>query len=146
MVRSQTTKLIRGFFLDHNLCFRCPNGWCEPILDIYISIHFQWYKELFNLMGFDPYNHSLKIRESIEIPTPQVGVTLGVWGFILSHSPALLGVRCVSRASLLSRTLVSPYLGREPKARVATDKVIFFIPIIFGYFFTRKPNWKKYEL
>jgi hypothetical protein len=24
----------------HNLCFRCSNGWCEPILDIYASITF----------------------------------------------------------------------------------------------------------
>jgi len=43
-------------------------------------------------MGFNPYNRSLKIRESIRIPIPQVEVFLGVWGFILSHSPTLLGV------------------------------------------------------
>jgi len=29
-------------------------------------------------MGFDPYNCSLKIWESFETPTPQVGVALGV--------------------------------------------------------------------
>jgi len=97
-------------------------------------------------MGFDPYNRSLKIRESIGTPTPQVGVTLGVWRFILSHFFALLGVRCVSQASFLSRTFISPYLGHEHKARVTTDKVIFFIPIIFWYFFIRKPSWKNYEL
>jgi hypothetical protein len=43
-------------------------------------------------MGFNPYNHSLKIQESIGIPTPQVGVVLGMWGFILSHSSALPGI------------------------------------------------------
>jgi hypothetical protein len=43
-------------------------------------------------MGFDPYNGSLKIQESIETLTPKVGVHLGVWRFILSHSPILLGV------------------------------------------------------
>jgi hypothetical protein len=43
-------------------------------------------------MGFDPCNRSLKIRESFGIPTPQVGVALGVWGSILSHSPTLPGV------------------------------------------------------
>jgi len=42
-------------------------------------------------MGFDPYNHSLKIWKSIGTPTPKVGVHLGVWCFIPSHSPTLLG-------------------------------------------------------
>ncbi len=35
------------------------------ILNIQISITFQWYNELFNRMRFDPWNCSLKIRESI---------------------------------------------------------------------------------
>ncbi len=42
-------------------------------------------------MNFDPYNRLLKIWESIGTPTPKVGVHLGVWGFIPSHSPTLLG-------------------------------------------------------
>jgi hypothetical protein len=29
-------------------------------------------------MSFDPYNHPLKIRESIVTPTPKMGVHLGV--------------------------------------------------------------------
>jgi hypothetical protein len=29
-------------------------------------------------MSFDPYNRSLKIQESIGIPTPKVGAHLGV--------------------------------------------------------------------
>ncbi len=52
-------------FFGHNLCFRCPNGRCKPILDIYVSITFQWYKELFEVMSFDPCNCAVKIRESI---------------------------------------------------------------------------------
>jgi len=43
-------------------------------------------------MGFDPCNRSLKIWESFGTPTPQVGVALGVWEFILSHFPTLPGV------------------------------------------------------
>jgi hypothetical protein len=27
---------------------------CEPVLDIYFPKAFQWYKELFNSMNFDP--------------------------------------------------------------------------------------------
>jgi hypothetical protein len=92
MVERQIANLIFGLSFGHNLCFKCPNGWCEPILDIYISIDFQWYKELFKPMGFDPCNHSLKIRESFGTPTPEVGVALGVWRFIFSNSPTLLGI------------------------------------------------------
>jgi hypothetical protein len=42
-------------------------------------------------MNFDPYNCLLKVWKSIKTPTPKVGVHLGVWGFIPSHSPTLLG-------------------------------------------------------
>jgi hypothetical protein len=41
-------------------------------------------------MGFNPYNHSLKIQESIGNPTPQVGVVLGCEG---SFSHTLLHFR-----------------------------------------------------
>ncbi len=91
MVRSQIANLILGPSFGHNLCVKCPNGSCEPILNIYVPKAFQWYKDLFNLMGFNPCNRSLKIRESTETPTPKVGTHLGVWGFIPSHSLTLLG-------------------------------------------------------
>ncbi len=74
------------FPFDDNLCFRCPNGSCEPILDIYVSIFFQWYRKFFKPMGFDPCNYALKIRESIWTFIPTMGVHLGVWGFISLHS------------------------------------------------------------
>ncbi len=89
MIGSQIGNLTPDPSFGHNLCFRYPNGLCEPILDIYIPRAFQWYKELFNPMSFDPCNRSLKIWESIGIPTPKVGAHLGVWGFIPSHSLAL---------------------------------------------------------
>jgi hypothetical protein len=87
----QIANLTPGFPFNHNLCFKCPNGSCETILNIYVSIAFHWYKELFDPMGFDPYNRSLKIWKSIETPTPKVRAHLGVWGFIPSHSLALPG-------------------------------------------------------
>jgi hypothetical protein len=31
---SQIVNLTLGPSFDHNLCFKCPNGSCEPILDI----------------------------------------------------------------------------------------------------------------
>jgi hypothetical protein len=87
VVGSQTTSLTPDLSFGHNLCFKCPNESCEPTLDIYVPRVFQWYKELFNITGFDLYNRSLKIWESTETPTPNMGAHLGVWVFILSHSP-----------------------------------------------------------
>jgi hypothetical protein len=89
MVGSQTTNLTPGLFFGHNLCFKSPNGSREPILDIYVLKAFQRYKELLNLMGFDPWNYFLKIQKSIRTPTLKVRVHLGVWGFIPSHSLTL---------------------------------------------------------
>jgi hypothetical protein len=61
----------------------------HTFIDIYVPRAFQWYKELPNLMGFDPCNRSLKIRESTGTPIPKMGAHLGVEVFILSHSPTL---------------------------------------------------------
>jgi hypothetical protein len=92
-------------------------------------------------MGFDPCHHSLKIQESIRTPTPKMGAHLGVGVFILSHPPTFStswehemwfpsfillhsqsprSTKCDSQISLLARTLVSPCLGHEPKAKVVT--------------------------
>jgi hypothetical protein len=93
VVRSQTTNLTPNFSFHHNLCFKCPNRSSEPILDIFVSIVFQWYKKLFKAMGFDPCNRSLKIQESTGTPTPQVEVPLGcvrVYSLTLSCTPGLL--------------------------------------------------------
>jgi hypothetical protein len=54
-----------GPSFGHNLCFRCPNKKCEPILDIYTSRAFHWYKERHKPLRFDPSNRSLKFRESL---------------------------------------------------------------------------------
>jgi hypothetical protein len=64
VVRTQIANLTPHFYFGHNLCFKCPNGSCKPILDIYVLITFQWYKELFKPLCFDPCNCSLNIRES----------------------------------------------------------------------------------
>ncbi len=41
VVGSQTANLTPGLSFAHNLCFRCSNEPCEPILGIYASIAFQ---------------------------------------------------------------------------------------------------------
>jgi hypothetical protein len=53
----------------------------------------------------------MKFQESTRTPTPNMGVHLGVWVFILTLSH--------SWAPLLACTFVNPCLGREPKAKVA---------------------------
>jgi hypothetical protein len=90
LVGSQIAHFDSRPFFGHNLCFWYSNGSYQLILGIEVSRDFQWYKELFKLMNFDPCNCSLKIRESIEILTPKVGAHLGVWGFIPPHSPTLI--------------------------------------------------------
>ncbi len=75
-VGSQTANLTLGLSFGHNLCYRCSNEQCKPILDIYTSIVFQWYKKLFKARSFDPYNHALEIRESIRDSNSQHGSSL----------------------------------------------------------------------
>jgi hypothetical protein len=90
MVGNQIVNLTPNPSFGHNLCFKCPNGSREPILNIYVPRSFQWYKEMFNRMAFDPCNWSLKIWESTRSPTFKVGAHLGVWVMLtLSHIPGL---------------------------------------------------------
>jgi hypothetical protein len=130
VVGSQIANLIPNLFFGHNLCFRYPNGSCKPILDIYVSIIFQWYKNLLDPLGFDPCNCSLNIRESTGTTTPKVGVPLGVWGPIPSHSLALMGT-CGMTPRLPSwpATLQPLALVTSPRLRlrqlINTDQVSY---------------------
>jgi hypothetical protein len=120
VVRSQINNLTLDLFLGHNLCLKNPNGSCKPILDIYFSRTFQWYKKLLNPMSFDPCNYPLKNWKSIRIPTPKVGAHLRVRGSFshtLLHS---LEHEMWLSSSLLASTFVNPCLGHEPKVKNAT--------------------------
>ncbi len=120
VVGSEIANWTPSSSFGYNLCVTCPNGSCEPILNIYVLKAFQWHKELFNSIGFDPCNHSLKIWKSIETLTPKVGAHLRMWQFIPSHSLALLGTWNViprlhtwpvpSQAFIL---VISPRLGLQ---------------------------------
>ncbi len=90
MVRTQVDNLTLDPSFGHNLCFRCSNGSCKPILDIYLPRTFQWYKERLNALSFG-WNCSLKFRSPFWTLFLKMIVHLGVWGFIPSHSFALLG-------------------------------------------------------
>jgi hypothetical protein len=69
MVGSQIASLILDPSFDHKLCYKCPNGSCEAIFDIYTSRPFQQYKEHLKARCFDPYNRVLKFRESRRTPS-----------------------------------------------------------------------------
>jgi hypothetical protein len=121
VIGSQIVNLTPGFSFGHNLCFRCWNEWCEPILDIYISIAFQWYNDLFKLMGFNPCNCVLAIQESIWDSNFHNGSCLGSVRVCSLTLFALPRVCDVTRGSpLLACNLTTPCLGRKRKARVMT--------------------------
>ncbi len=107
VVGSQTTNLTPGPSFGHNLFFRCPNGSCEPILDFYVSISFQWYEKCLKPLGFDLCNPSLNIWESNGTPTHNMGVHLecqGSFPHTLLHSR---GMRQWLPGLVLARTLAS---------------------------------------
>jgi hypothetical protein len=121
MVGSQTANLTPGNFFGHNLCFRCPNGSCKPILDIYVSITFNGIKKFSIQLVLTPWNCPLKIQESIGTPTPKMGIHLRVWEWTLTLFYTPGNMRCDSRVSLFARNLANPRLGHEPKVRVTTE-------------------------
>jgi len=68
MVWSQTVSLTPDPSFDHNLCYICPNGSGDAILDIYTSKPFQRYEEHLNARCFGPCNRVLSFRESQRTP------------------------------------------------------------------------------
>jgi hypothetical protein len=95
LVGSQTANLTHGPSFDHNLCFKCPNWQCEPILDIYVSRAFHWYKELLKPLSLAPEIALWRFESPPRLQFPKWN-SLGVWGFVPSHLLTLPGVRCVT--------------------------------------------------
>jgi hypothetical protein len=90
MVGSQTTSLTPDPSFAHNLGYRCPNGSCEVILNIYTSWPFQRHKKHLNARCFDPCNRLLNVLESRRrrIPNshfrecewwPHTSLQVGLW-------------------------------------------------------------------
>jgi hypothetical protein len=55
-----------------------------------------------------------------------MGVHLGAWGFIPSHSLHSWEHVIDSRVSFLAWNITTPCLGHEPKARVATRMEVYY--------------------
>jgi hypothetical protein len=77
VVGSQTVNLTPGPSFAHNLGYKCPNGQCEAIFDIYVSRTFQWHQEHPNVRCFSPCCRALNIRESRRTPNLQLFQVLG---------------------------------------------------------------------
>jgi len=119
VVGSQIVNLTLGPSFGHNLCFKCPNEQCDPILDIYVPRAFQWYKKRHKPLSFDPLNHPLKFQDSTGTPSPKVGVALGVWRFIPSHFPTLPGVWDVTPGLSLGPHPYNPFaLVANPRLKL----------------------------
>jgi hypothetical protein len=118
VVGSQIDNLTFGLSFGHNLCFKYPNGSWEPILDIYVSRAFQWYKELFNPMNFNPCNWPLKIQMDSHSQSGSSLGSVGVHSFTFSCTLKIM--KCDSWASFLACAFASLCFGREPKAKVTT--------------------------
>jgi hypothetical protein len=114
VVGSQIANLTSDPSFGHNLCFKCPNGQCKPILDIYVLIAFQWYKK----------NLSIQWVFTLVIALWRFGSPSGLqfpkWKYPWECEGSFPHTFLHSQASLLARNLANPRLGREPKARVAT--------------------------
>jgi hypothetical protein len=49
VIKSQIGNLTPNPSFGNNLCFKYPNGLCQPILNIKIPRKFSWYKKLFSI-------------------------------------------------------------------------------------------------
>ncbi len=77
VVGSQTGSLTPDPSFAHNLGYRCPNGQCKAILDIYASRDFHWYKERIKARRFWPLKSSSEfsgVPEDSKSPLLRVGV------------------------------------------------------------------------
>jgi len=130
VVGSQTANLTLDLSFGHNLCFKCPNGRCELILDIFIPIAFHWYKERLNPLSFDAYNRPLKFGNPLGLQLPKWN-SLGVWGFIPSHLLTLPGVCCATPGfPLWPATLQTLALVTSPRLRLRQEHCYFMKVVI----------------
>jgi hypothetical protein len=115
VVGSQIANLIPDPSFGHNLCCRCPNEKCEPILDIYVPRTFQWYKKLLKPLSFDPCSCPLKIQKSTGTPTPKVELPWGVRVHSLTPSRTPRNMLYDSRLPFWPTTLQTLVLVASPR-------------------------------
>jgi hypothetical protein len=70
VVGSQIVSLTPGLSFNYNLCYRCLNGSCEAIFDIYSSRPFQQYKEHLRRGVLTPAIELKSFRSPGGLPSP----------------------------------------------------------------------------
>ncbi len=119
MVGSQIANLTRSRSFGHNLCFRYPNGSCEPILNIDVPKYSEWYKKYLNIMSLVPWSRFLKVQKFVRTLTPKVRSSFGsveVDSLTLSYTPR--SMRCDSEASSWPAPLQALALVASPRLRL----------------------------
>jgi hypothetical protein len=138
VVRSQSANLTPDLSFGHNLCFKCPNGSCEHILDIYVSITFQWYKDFFESIGFWPLQSFFKHPEVHRNSNSQGGSSLGVWGFISSHFLSLSGFlswpTTLQAPALVTNPRLGLHIGKLPNQTSHLFSTLFHYVFCFHIF------------
>ncbi len=89
VIGSQIANLIPNPSCGHNLCFEYPIGSCEPILDIYIPITLQWYKEKFPCNEFWPLkspSEDSEVHQNSDSRSGSSFGSVGVHSLILSYN------------------------------------------------------------
>jgi hypothetical protein len=123
MIKNQTDTFISDLSFGHNLCYKYSNGSCEPILDIYVLRTFQWYKEVFNLMGLTFQIVIWRFRNPSGFQFPKWKSTWECVGSFLHTFPHSWECDCDSLLALSTHTFPCPCFGREPKAKVVTHVI-----------------------
>ncbi len=121
----------------HNLCCKYPNGSCKPILNIYIPKASNDINN-FSTQWIWPLQSPSKKRDSNSQSGSSLGSVGGSFLHTLLHSQKH---EMWFPGSLLGRTFVSPCLGHEPKARVATKNQNGLISTIYMMTFDQRKIW-----
>ncbi len=123
VVGSQIASWTPGPSFAHNLGYRCPNGQCEAIFNIYASRPFQWHQEHLNARCFGPYCRTLNIREFRRTPSPQLWecwaspphlAKVGLWHFWYVNIESEVGEPTSLAMLELVTILQTPSTTREP--------------------------------
>jgi hypothetical protein len=134
VVGSQIANLTPSLSFGHNLSYKCSNGQCDLILDMKKSVAFQWYKEFFKMISFDPYNYALKIQESFWDSNSQHGSSLGSARVHSLTLFALLGACEVTPKFPSWLTIFQPFaLVASPRLRLRQQKSLFSHSIFFYF-------------
>jgi hypothetical protein len=81
VVRNQIASLTPDPSFYHNLCWKCPNGSCEAIFDIYTSISFQWHEERLKARCLTPAIKLWSFKSPRGLPSPHFGSVSVIFTF-----------------------------------------------------------------